>query len=165
MNCLRQAIGQTLEHAYAHHIQRLMVTGNFALLAGIAPAALCDWYLAVYMDAFDWVELPNVLGMVLHADGGYLGSKPYCASGQYIKRMSDYCQGCAYQVSESTTGDACPFNALYWHFLMRHRERLQGNPRMGMVYKNLARMDEAKRQALWRRGEALLARLDAGEAL
>ncbi len=165
MNCLRQAIGQTLEHAYAHHIQRLMVTGNFALLAGIEPGQLCDWYLAVYMDAFDWVELPNVLGMVLHADGGYLGSKPYCASGQYIKRMSDYCQGCAYQVSESTTGDACPFNALYWHFLMRHRERLQGNPRMGMVYKNLARMDEAKRQALWQRGEALLARLDGGEAL
>ncbi|MOA54245.1 hypothetical protein D3C78_1778290 [compost metagenome] len=103
--------------------------------------------------------------MVLHADGGYLGSKPYCASGQYIKRMSDYCQGCAYRVGESTTDDACPFNALYWHFLLRHRERLKGNPRMGMVYKNLARMDEAKRQALWRRGEALLARLDAGEAL
>ncbi|SFP63611.1 deoxyribodipyrimidine photolyase-related protein [Geopseudomonas sagittaria] len=165
MNCLRQAIGQTLEHAYAHHIQRLMVTGNFALLAGIQPRQLCDWYLAVYMDAFDWVELPNVLGMVLHADGGYLGSKPYCASGQYIKRMSDYCQGCAYRVGESTTEDACPFNALYWHFLMRHREPLQGNPRMTMVYKNLARMDEAKREALWRRGEALLARLDGGEAL
>lgn len=165
MNCLRQAIGQTLEYAYAHHIQRLMVTGNFALLAGIVPGQLCDWYLAVYMDAFDWVELPNVLGMVLHADGGYLGSKPYCASGQYIKRMSDYCQGCAYKVSESTTDDACPFNALYWHFLIRHREQLQGNPRMGMVYKNLARMDEGKQQALWQRGEALLARLDAGEAL
>ena len=165
MNCMRQAIGQTLEHAYAHHIQRLMVTGNFALLAGIAPSQLCDWYLAVYLDAFDWVELPNVLGMVLHADGGYLGSKPYCASGQYIKRMSDYCQGCAYKVSESSTDDACPFNALYWHFLMRHRERLEGNPRMGMVYKNLARMDETKRQALWQRGEALLARLDGGEAL
>ncbi|THG82086.1 cryptochrome/photolyase family protein [Pseudomonas sp. A-1] len=165
MNCLRQVIGQTLEHAYAHHIQRLMVTGNFALLAGIAPPALCGWYLAVYMDAFDWVELPNVLGMVLHADGGYLGSKPYCASGQYIRRMSDYCQGCAYKVSESTTDDACPFNALYWHFLIRHRDRLEGNPRMGMVYRNLARMDEARRQALWQRGEALLARLDGGEAL
>ncbi|MBV2134895.1 cryptochrome/photolyase family protein [Pseudomonas sp. MAP12] len=165
MNCMRQAIGQTLEHAYAHHIQRLMVTGNFALLAGIVPAQLCDWYLAVYLDAFDWVELPNVLGMVLHADGGYLGSNPYCASGQYIKRMSDYCQGCAYRVNESTTDDACPFNALYWHFLMRHRDRLEGNPRLGMVYKNLARMDEGKQQALWQRGEALLARLDGGEAL
>ena len=165
MNCLRQAIGQTLEHGYAHHIQRLMVTGNFALLAGIAPRQLCDWYLAVYMDAFDWVELPNTLGMVLHADGGYLGSKPYCASGQYIRRMSDYCRGCAYRVSESTTADACPFNALYWHFLIRHRERLAGNPRLGMVYQSLARMSEDKQRALWQRGEALLARLDAGEAL
>lgn len=165
MNCLRQSIGQTLDYAYAHHIQRLMVTGNFALLAGIEPRQLCDWYLAVYMDAFDWVELPNVLGMALHADGGYLGSKPYCASGQYLKRMSDYCNGCAYRADESTTENACPFNALYWHFLMRHRERLQGNPRMGMVYRNLARMSEAKQQALWARGEALLARLDAGEAL
>lgn len=165
MNCMRQAIGQTLEHAYAHHIQRLMVTGNFALLAGIAPKAICDWYLAVYMDAFDWVELPNTLGMVMHADGGYLGSKPYCASGQYIKRMSNHCQGCSYKVSESTGESACPFNALYWHFLMRHRERLERNPRIGMVYRNLARMSEAKQQALWDWGERLLARLDAGERL
>lgn len=165
MNCMRQAIGQTLEHAYAHHIQRLMVTGNFALLAGIAPKAICDWYLAVYMDAFDWVELPNTLGMVMHADGGYLGSKPYCASGQYIKRMSNHCQGCSYKVSESTGESACPFNSLYWHFLMRHRERLERNPRIGMVYRNLARMSEAKQQALWDWGERLLARLDAGERL
>ena len=165
MNCMRQAIGQTLRHAYAHHIQRLMLTGNFALLAGIAPKAICDWYLAVYMDAFDWVELPNTLGMVMHADGGYLGSKPYCASGQYIKRMSDHCQGCSYKVNESTGESACPFNALYWHFLMRHREPLQRNPRMGMVYRNLARMDDARQQALWDWGERLLARLDAGEML
>lgn len=165
MNCMRQAIGQTLEHAYAHHIQRLMVTGNFALLAGIAPKDICDWYLAVYMDAFDWVELPNTLGMVMHADGGYLGSKPYCASGQYIKRMSNHCQGCSYKVSESTGESACPFNALYWHFLMRHREPLERNPRIGMVYRNLARMTEAKQQALWDWGEHLLAKLDAGEML
>lgn len=165
MNCMRQAIGQTLEHAYAHHIQRLMVTGNFALLAGIAPKDICDWYLAVYMDAFDWVELPNTLGMVMHADGGYLGSKPYCASGQYIKRMSNHCQGCSYKVSESTGESACPFNALYWHFLMRHREPLERNPRIGMVYRNLARMTEAKQQALWDWGERLLAKLDAGEML
>lgn len=165
MNCMRQAIGQTLEHAYAHHIQRLMVTGNFALLAGIAPKAICDWYLAVYMDAFDWVELPNTLGMVMHADGGYLGSKPYCASGQYIKRMSNHCQGCSYKVSESTGESACPFNALYWHFMMRHREPLERNPRIGMVYRNLARMTEAKQQALWDWGERLLAKLDAGEML
>jgi len=165
MKCMSQAIGQTLEYAYAHHIQRLMVTGNFALLAGIAPQQVCDWYLAVYLDAFDWVELPNTLGMVMHADGGYLGSKPYCASGQYIKRMSDYCRGCAYKVTESTGEQACPFNALYWHFLMRHRDRLGGNQRLAMVYRNLDRQPEARRQALWQRGEALLARLDAGESL
>jgi deoxyribodipyrimidine photolyase-related protein len=116
------------------------------------------------MDAFDWVELPNTLGMVMHADGGYLGSKPYCASGQYIKRMSDYCHGCTYKVSESITDDACPFNSLYWHFLMRHGDRLRGNNRMGMIYKNLDRMDESKQQALWRRGELLLAKLDEGES-
>lgn len=159
-----QAIGQSLKHAYAHHIQRLMVTGNFALLAGIAPTRICDWYLAIYMDAFDWVELPNTLGMVMHADGGYLGSKPYCASGQYIKRMSDYCRNCVYKVSESTTDDACPFNSLYWHFLMRHADLLRGNQRMGMVYKNLDRMTESKQQALWDRGQKLLAKLDAGES-
>jgi len=165
MNCMSQAIGQSLKHAYAHHIQRLMVTGNFALLAGIAPSQICDWYLAIYMDAFDWVELPNTLGMVMHADGGYLGSKPYCASGQYIKRMSDYCRNCAYNVSESTTDDACPFNSLYWHFLMRHGDLLRSNQRMSMVYKNLDRMTEPKQQALWERGQKLLAKLDNGESL
>ncbi|MGE1173322.1 cryptochrome/photolyase family protein [Pseudomonas sp. BW7P1] len=165
MNCMRQAINQSLEHAYAHHIQRLMVTGNFALLAGIAPKDICEWYLAIYMDAFDWVELPNTLGMVMHADGGYLGSKPYCASGQYIKRMSDYCRGCVYKVSESTTDDACPFNALYWHFLMRHGDRLRGNQRMSIIYKNLDRMPEPRQQALWQRGEWLLKQLDEGEPL
>lgn len=165
MNCMRQTIGQSLEHAYAHHIQRLMVTGNFALLAGIAPEQVCQWYLAIYMDAFDWVELPNTLGMVMHADGGYLGSKPYCASGQYINRMSDYCRSCVYKVSESTTDNACPFNALYWHFLLRHRDILRQNPRMNLTYKNLERMTDARQQALWQRGEGLLARLDAGETL
>ncbi|WP_285374183.1 cryptochrome/photolyase family protein [Pseudomonas sp. lyk4-TYG-107] len=165
MNCMRQAIGQSLQHAYAHHIQRLMVTGNFALLAGIAPSQICEWYLAIYMDAFDWVELPNTLGMVMHADGGYLGSKPYCASGQYINRMSDYCRSCAYKVSESTADNACPFNALYWHFLMRHGEQLRGNQRMAMMYKNLDRMPPARQEALWQRGQNLLARLDNGESI
>ncbi|UST98287.1 cryptochrome/photolyase family protein [Pseudomonas siliginis] len=164
MNCMRQAIGQSLQHAYAHHIQRLMVTGNFALLAGIAPKEICEWYLAIYMDAFDWVELPNTLGMVMHADGGYLGSKPYCASGQYINRMSDYCGDCAYKVKESSADDACPFNALYWHFLMRHGDILRGNQRMCMMYKNLDRMPLAKQDALWQRGQTLLAKLDKGEA-
>lgn len=165
MRCMAQAIGQTLELGYAHHIQRLMVTGNFALLAGIAPPAICDWYLAVYLDAFDWVELPNTLGMVMHADGGYLGSKPYCASGRYIQRMSDHCGACRYRVDKATGDDACPFNALYWHFLMRHRQRLGANPRLALAYRNLQRMDEAHSLALWQRGEALLARLDAGQAL
>ncbi|WP_085696104.1 cryptochrome/photolyase family protein [Pseudomonas sp. B26(2017)] len=165
MNCMRHAIGQSLQHAYAHHIQRLMVTGNFALLAGIAPSQICEWYLAIYMDAFDWVELPNTLGMVMHADGGYLGSKPYCASGQYINRMSDYCRDCTYKVSESTADNACPFNSLYWHFLMRHGELLRGNQRMSMMYKNLDRMPQARQEALWQRGEKLLARLDKGESI
>ncbi len=165
MRCMAQAIEQTLELGYAHHIQRLMVTGNFALLAGIAPQAICDWYLAVYMDAFDWVELPNTLGMVMHADGGYLGSKPYCASGRYIQRMSDYCGACQYRVERAVEDDACPFNSLYWHFLMRHRQQLADNPRLAMVYRNLQGLPESRRQALWQRGETLLARLDAGETL
>ncbi|GGD01084.1 cryptochrome/photolyase family protein [Halopseudomonas salina] len=165
MRCMQQAIGQTLEHAYAHHIQRLMVTGNFALLAGIQPKQICDWYLAVYMDAFDWVELPNTLGMVMHADGGYLGSKPYCSSGQYIKRMSNHCQGCSYKVTEKTGEKACPFNSLYWHFLMRHRDQFKGNHRMKMIYGTLDRMTEKNQQALWDWGETLLKRLDQGDAL
>lgn len=137
MRCMEQAIGQTLRLGYAHHIQRLMVTGNFALLAGIVPTAICEWYLAVYMDAFDWVELPNTLGMVMHADGGYLGSKPYCASGRYIQRMSDHCKACSYKVDHVIEDDACPFNALYWHFLIRHRPLLSTNPRLTLVYRSL----------------------------
>jgi len=165
MRCMAQAIGQTLRLGYAHHVQRLMVTGNFALLAGIAPAAICEWYLAVYIDAFDWVELPNTLGMVMHADGGYLGSKPYCASGRYIQRMSDHCKACSYRVDKVVEADACPFNALYWHFLMRHRQRLSANPRLAMVYRNLDRMAAARRDGVWQRGEQLLADLDAGRPL
>jgi len=165
MACMRETIGQTLALGYAHHIQRLMVTGNFALLAGIAPQAIGEWYLAVYLDAFEWVELPNTQAMVMHADGGYLASKPYCASGQYIRRQSDYCKGCRYQVSEALGERACPFNALYWHFLIRHRERFAHYPRMLNLYRNLDRQAPERQQALWQRGEALLARLDAGESL
>ena len=165
MRCMAQVIGQTLALGYAHHIQRLMVTGNFALLAGIAPPAICEWYLAVYLDAFDWVELPNTLGMVMHADGGYLGSKPYCASGRYIQRMSDHCDSCRYRVDRAVEEDACPFNALYWHFLLRHRQLLSANPRLAPVYLNLDGMPAARRDALWQRGETLLARLDAGASL
>ena len=165
MRCMQQAIGQTLRLGYAHHIQRLMVTGNFALLAGIKPTAICEWYLAVYMDAFDWVELPNTLGMVMHADGGYLGSKPYCASGRYIQRMSDHCKACSYRVDQVIEEGACPFNALYWHFLIRHRPVLSTNPRLTLVYRSLDGMTASRRDAVWQRGQALLAQLDAQQAL
>jgi len=148
MNCLRQCIGQTRDLAYAHHIQRLMVTGNFALLAGVTPAAVCEWYLAVYADAFEWVELPNVHGMVLHADGGILGSKPYAASGQYIDRMSDYCGGCRYDVKQKNGPEACPFNYLYWNFLIENADALKRNPRMGMPYRTLSAMSAEKRAAI-----------------
>ena len=148
MNCLRQSIGQTKKYAYAHHIQRLMVLGNFALLAGLAPKFVNEWYLIVYADAFEWVELPNVSGMVLFADGGYLASKPYAAGGAYINRMSNYCQKCRYKVAEKTGGDACPFNYLYWHFLIKNRDRLGNNARLGMVYRSLDRMSEEKQQTI-----------------
>jgi deoxyribodipyrimidine photolyase-related protein len=145
MNCLADAIRSTAEHAWAHHIQRLMVTGNFALIAGIEPAELEEWYLVVYADAYEWVELPNVHGMILYADGGVLGSKPYAASGAYINRMSDYCGRCRYDVRQRTGPDACPFNYLYWDFVMRHAERLRANPRMRMPLDTLGRMPEAQR--------------------
>ncbi len=160
MRCLHKAIDATRRNAYAHHIQRLMVTGNFALLAGIRPEDICDWYLAVYADAYDWVELPNVLGMVMHADGGYLGSKPYAASGKYIQRMSDHCRHCQYRVTKATDDDACPFNALYWHFIDRHREHFADNPRMTMMYRNWDRQAPEKRQALRQRAEWLLENLE-----
>ncbi|NEU13050.1 cryptochrome/photolyase family protein [Methylobacterium sp. BTF04] len=145
LNCLAQCIGETRAHAYAHHIQRLMVTGNFALLAGLDPAQVEEWYLVVYADAYEWVELPNVHGMVLWADGGVMGSKPYAASGAYINRMSDYCGACAYDVTAKAGETACPFNYLYWNFLIEHAERLEPNPRMAMPYRTLARMDDARR--------------------
>ncbi len=146
MNCLALAIGDTHAHAYAHHIQRLMVTGNFALIAGLDPAQVEEWYLVVYADAYEWVELPNTHGMILFADGGLLGSKPYAASGAYIDRMSDYCGSCRYDVKQKTGPDACPFNYLYWHFLIENEERLKDNVRLAMPYRNLARMD-ARRKA------------------
>ncbi len=145
LNCLAQVIGQTRDEAYAHHIQRLMVTGNFALLAGVEPAEVCAWYLAVYADAYEWVELPNTHGMALYADGGRMASKPYAASGAYIDRMSDYCRDCRYDVRQKTGPDACPFNLLYWDFLMRNQSRLAGNPRLAMPYRTLARMTPARR--------------------
>ncbi|MEL6427139.1 MAG: cryptochrome/photolyase family protein, partial [Pseudomonadota bacterium] len=163
MACIRAAVSQTIEQAYAHHIQRLMVTGNFALLAGIAPKEVHEWYLAVYADAFEWVEAPNVIGMVLHADGGMVGSKPYAASGAYIDRMSDHCGGCRYKVKDKVGPDACPFNLLYWDFLLRHRERFGGNPRMAQMYRTWDRMKDDAKDARQRDAAALLDRLDAGE--
>ena len=146
MACLRAAVGQTIEYAYAHHIQRLMITGNFALLAGVDPKALHEWYLLVYADAYEWVELPNTLGMSQFADGGLLGSKPYASSGNYINRMSNYCGGCRYNVKKKTGKDACPFNALYWDFLNRNADKLQGNPRMGQMYATWRRMKADTRE-------------------
>jgi deoxyribodipyrimidine photolyase-related protein len=133
MSCIRAAVTQTREHAYAHHIQRLMVTGNFAMLAGIDPHELHEWYLSVYADAYEWVELPNTIGMSQFADGGLLASKPYAASGAYINRMSNYCGSCRYDVKQRTGPDACPFNALYWNFIARNRELVKGNPRMAQM--------------------------------
>jgi deoxyribodipyrimidine photolyase-related protein len=148
MNCLRQCVLETRENAYAHHIQRLMVLGNFALLAGIDPKQVNEWFLSVYADAYEWVELPNVSGMILFADGGYLASKPYAAGGGYINRMSDYCKHCDYKVTKKNGPDACPFNYLYWDFVARNREKLQSNHRMGMMYKTYDRMDADKKQAI-----------------
>ena len=146
MACLRAAITQTKEEAYAHHIQRLMVTGNFALIAGIDPKQVHEWYLAVYADAYEWVELPNTLGMSQFADGGLLGSKPYASSGNYIHKMSDHCKGCAYDVKQKTGDGACPFNPLYWHFMNRHRDRLRSNHRIGRIFSTWDRMGEEKQR-------------------
>lgn len=148
MNCLRQCVLETKENAYAHHIQRLMVLGNFALIAGIDPAEVNEWFMVVYADAYQWVELPNVTGMILFADGGLLGSKPYASSGAYINKMSDYCSNCSYSVTKKNGPKACPFNYLYWDFISRNEDKLKGNPRMGMMYKTYERMNEEKRAAI-----------------
>ncbi|MEL6238696.1 MAG: cryptochrome/photolyase family protein [Pseudomonadota bacterium] len=146
MRCLADCIRSTHEDAHAHHIQRLMVLGNFCLIAGIDPAEVQDWYLAVYADAYQWVELPNVSGMILYADGGKLATKPYAASGNYINKMSDYCKECRYTVSKKTGEDACPFNPLYWHFMDTHRDALSSNHRIGRIYATWDRMGEDKQR-------------------
>lgn len=148
MACLREAITQTLAHGYAHHIQRLMVTGLYALLLGVRPQAVHEWYLSVYVDAVEWVELPNTLGMSQYGDGGLLGSKPYVATGKYIQRMSNHCSGCRYDPAQSTGPKACPFSTLYWDFLMRHEAMLRQNPRMAMQMKNLDRLASEAREAI-----------------
>jgi len=161
LKCLRETIEATRRNAYAHHIQRLMITGNFALLTGIAPDQVEEWYLCVYADAFEWVELPNTHGMALHADGGLLGSKPYAASGAYINRMSDYCDGCAYDPKIKLGPKACPFNYLYWYFLMVNQAHLKPNPRMALPYATLARMTAERRQQITQNAEQFLNRLES----
>jgi len=165
MNCLSHAVGQTQRHAYAHHIQRLMITGNFALLAGIDPAQVHEWYLEVYIDAYEWVEAPNTIGMSQFADGGVVGSKPYVSSGNYINKMSDYCKGCSYSVTAKTGKSACPFNLLYWDFLIRHRERFQNNPRIGRAYVTWDRMQDDRKTAIRADAAQFLDRMQAGETV
>jgi deoxyribodipyrimidine photolyase-related protein len=160
MACLSSAVGQTRDLAYAHHIQRLMVTGNYALLIGADPAQVHEWYLAVYIDAFEWVEAPNTIGMSQFADGGIVGSKPYVSSGAYIDRMSDYCKSCAYDVKQKHGPKACPFNPLYWDFLIRHRDRFGANPRMAPMYRTWDKMAEDHKEAVLQTAAAHLNALD-----
>ncbi|MDJ0805268.1 MAG: cryptochrome/photolyase family protein [Gammaproteobacteria bacterium] len=156
MLCLAETIGQTLEYGYAHHIQRLMITGLFALLLGVEPRQVHAWYLAVYVDAVEWVELPNVLGMSQFADGGLIASKPYAASGKYIQRMSNYCEQCPYDPNEATGELACPFTTLYWDFLMRHEARFKDHPRAALQWRNLSRLDEGRRALIRKQAGTLI---------
>lgn len=162
MACVADVVSTTRANAYAHHIQRLMVTGNLAMMLGVHPDAVEDWYMAVYADAYEWVEMPNTRGMATFADGGIVGSKPYAASGAYIQRMSDYCGGCRYDVKAKSGDAACPFNRLYWGFLERNRPRLRNNVRLAMPYRTLDGFGEAKRAALL--AEAERTRLQLGAA-
>jgi deoxyribodipyrimidine photolyase-related protein len=155
MRCLRECISQSLEKAYAHHIQRLMVTGNFALLAGIHPDQVDAWYLGIYIDALEWVEMPNTRGMSQFADGGILGSKPYAASANYISRMSDYCTRCSYDPKTRVGDQGCPFNALYWDFVSRHLELLRRIPRMGVILKAWERLTSGDKKSILKRAGQL----------
>lgn len=161
MACMSHVVAQTRDEAYAHHIQRLMIAGNFALLCGVAPQQVHEWYLSVYIDALEWVELPNTLGMSQFADGGKIASKPYISSGAYINRMSDYCKGCYYDVKERDSERACPFNALYWAFLDRNEAKFSHNPRMRPIYRNWYRMEEERRRQILKKSDSLLKSLGA----
>ncbi len=165
MICLNEAIKQTKEHAYSHHIQRLMITGNFALITGIDPKQVHHWYLSVYADAFEWVEVPNTIGMALHADGGIMASKPYAASGKYISRMSNFCKSCKFD-PEITVGEkSCPFNSLYWNFMQSHEDKLKGNQRLKFVYPTWHKMSEKKRQEIIEQAEIYLEKIDRNAEL
>jgi deoxyribodipyrimidine photolyase-related protein len=159
MRCLREVLGQTLRYGYAHHIQRLMVSGLFCLLLGVRPQEVHAWFLAVYVDAVEWVELPNTLGMSQYADGGYLASKPYVASGKYIQRMSNYCRDCRYHPARATGDDACPYTTLYWDFLLRHRKRFAHHPRTALQWRNLERLDAETITGICRQANDLRASL------
>jgi deoxyribodipyrimidine photolyase-related protein len=155
MNCVHHCVDEVLERAYGHHIPRLMVLGNFALIAGVAPREVHEWFLAMYVDAVEWATAPNVVGMSQHADGGIVGTKPYAGSGSYIQRMSNYCTGCRYDPKRRTGADACPFNTFYWDFLLRHRPRFAANPRMRLSVRNAERLDPAEQRAMRRDADAL----------
>ena len=160
MNCLSHVIKQSLETGYAHHIQRLMVTGNFALLAGVHPDAVDTWYLGIYIDAIEWVEITNTRGMSQFADGGIVATKPYVSSANYIDKMSDYCSGCTYDKKKRTGEGACPFNSLYWDFHDRHRDKLEKNPRIGMVYRTWDKMGQEQQEAVRVQAREYLSRMD-----
>ena len=160
MRCMSEAIGQSLERSYAHHIQRLMITGNFCLLAGIEPSEVDAWYLGIYIDAIEWVEMPNTRGMSQFSDGGLIASKPYAASGNYVSKMSDYCSSCHYDVKRKTGRGACPLNSLYWRFMIKHRDRLAKNPRIAMLFKGWDKQGDAEKKAVLDYAEGLLANLD-----
>ncbi|QXO18200.1 MULTISPECIES: cryptochrome/photolyase family protein [Vibrio] len=160
MVCMQQAIGQSLDYAYAHHIQRLMVTGNFCLLTGIDPNQVDEWYLGIYVDAIEWVEMPNTRGMALFADGGIVGTKPYAASGSYINKMSDYCKSCHYDHKARSGARSCPFNSLYWRFMDKHAKRLATNPRTGMIFRSWDNMDPQQRTTILDTAASHLANLE-----
>lgn len=160
MACLKHSINQSLDYAYAHHIQRLMVTGNFALLAGIDPDELDAWHLGIYIDAIEWVEITNTRGMSQFADGGIVGTKPYCSSANYIDKMSHYCKNCFYDKKLKTGEKACPFNSLYWHFYDRNRDKLEKNPRIGMAYRLWDKMEGDKKARILERGEECLEEME-----
>lgn len=160
MNCVRQVVANTRKYAYSHHIQRLMVTGNLAMLIGIDPVAIHEWYLAVYADAYEWVEMPNTLGMATFADGGVVGTKPYAASGAYINKMSDFCKSCHFDVKQRNGEAACPFNYLYWNFLIKHRNKLERNHRMSLIYRQLDRLPQERQESIVADADGFLAKLD-----
>jgi len=162
MACIKEAVDHTREHAYSHHIQRLMVTGNFALIAGLDVKQVQDWYLAVYSDAYEWVEMPNTLGMALFGDGGLLGSKPYAASGKYIDKMSNYCAGCRYDPQQMLGETACPFNALYWDFFARNRDKLEANQRLPFVYSTWDKFAPERQNGIKDQAASVLERMAEG---